>query len=618
MPAFVHPMLATLIKEPFNDEDWLFEIKLDGFRALARIDRNVELLSRNEKSFNLQFQPIVKDLEKLNAQAILDGEIVVLDKEGKSHFQLIQNYQRLKQKKLYYYVFDLLYLNGKDLRDLPLIERKELLKQLIENSSLQFTRYSDHIVKQGKEFFKEAKKKSLEGIMAKKMDSTYISKRSRDWLKIKTHMRQEAVIGGFTAPRGSRKNFGALLLGIYDKEKNFNYIGHTGGGFNQASLKDVYTKMKPLIQKNCPFKTTPKTNEKAFWIKPKLICEVTFGEWTSDGRMRQPIFEGLREDKKPSDVKRELVVEVAKQDKLPNTNPKEVKITNRDKIFWPSLKLTKGDLIDYYLAISSYILPYLKNRPLTLRRFPNGVKGESFFQKDTKNLKLPSWIETVEIQHVHRKNSYFLIQDQPSLEYIVNLGTIEMHPFLSQINSPQFPDYFIIDLDPEAIAFSQVIETAQALYKILDEFEIPNYCKTSGKRGLHVCIPLGRKYTYQQALDFGQIITTYAHAKLPDLTSLERQPAKRQKRIYLDILQNHYMQTVVAPYSVRGTEDATVSTPLRWSEIKKGMVPEDFNMKTLPKRLKSLGDIFVPVLEKGINIPAILKKIERKLKNESS
>lgn len=617
MPLFIKPMLAHLVKAPFDGEEWLFEIKWDGYRALARLDKEVDLLSRNEKSFNSQFPSIVKDLSKLKIQAFLDGELVVLDKKGKSHFQLMQNYQKTKEGELYYYVFDILYLNGRDLRGVPLIERKKLLKEMIEKGPLSLVRYSDHIDEKGKAFFKEAEKNKLEGIMAKKMDSLYVSKRSRDWLKIKTHMRQEAVIGGFTQPRGSRKYFGALLLGVYDDKKNFVYIGHVGGGFDARLLEGLYHQMKPLVEKNCPFKKIPKTNTPAVWLKPNLVCEVTFGEWTTDGIMRQPIFEGLRIDKKAAVVKKEepIVVSTQKKSKSKNkqSSKEKVQFSNLHKIFWPKEHLTKGDLVHYYQDIAEYMLPYLKNRPVMLKRFPNGIEGQGFIQKDTSNLHLPSWIQTIDIQHDKKTVSYFLIQNRESLEYIVNLGTIEMHSFLSQIGKPENPDYFVIDLDPEAIAFEKVIEVAQTLHEILDELKITSICKTSGKRGLHVCIPLGKKYTFDKILQFGEILIRYANSLMPDITSLLRQPSKRQKRIYLDIYQNHYKQTVIAPYSARGTEFATVSTPLKWSEVKKGLDPKDFNITNLSARLKKMGDVCKPILGKGLDLHDALKKLQKKL-----
>ena len=452
------------------------------------------------------------------------------------------------------------------------------------------------------------------------MDSPYVSKRSHDWLKIKTHKRQEAIIVGYTQPQGSRKHFGALLLGAYNHQKNLVYIGAVGTGFDAKLLADIFAKLKPLIQTKCPFKTSPKLRVPAIWVKPRLVCEISFEEWTSDGRMRQPVFEGIRMDKMAIDVKKEepiklnLIEETASKNRKAKINSPDdkFKISHPDKIFWPQLKLTKGDLLKYYQDVSKWILPYLKNRPIMIKRFPDGVKGEGFIQKDTKNLHLPPGIETVVIEHEKKSISYFLIQNPATLEYVVNLGTIELHPFLSQISSPQKPDYFVIDLDPEDIEFSYVIETAKVLHAILEEFKINSVCKTSGKRGLHICIPMGRQYTFEQALQFGQILVQYAYEQMPEMTSLVRKPSKRQKKVYLDVLQNHYKQTVIAPYSARGTEFATVSTPLKWSEVKQGLDPKKFNITNVADRTKKLGDLFAPCLGKGINIQAILKKIQIK------
>lgn len=306
MPAHITPMMGTLVEEPFDRKEWLFEVKWDGYRAVASIEKNkISLLSRNQNSFNELFSALIPELQKLSLrQAILDGEVVIVDSSGRSDFQLMQNYQRTQQGQLVYYVFDLLYLDGHDLRSLPLIQRKTILKELLKTTPESRVRYSDHIEEKGKAFFKKAVEKHLEGIMAKDATSPYLMKRSRYWLKVKGHLRQEAVIGGFTQPRGSRKKIGALLLGVYEKGK-LVYIGHAGGGFTQASLADVHAQLEPLIQDKCPFSSTPKANEQVTWVKPQLVCEVSFAEWTSEGLMRQPIFKGMRVDKLPKQVKRE-------------------------------------------------------------------------------------------------------------------------------------------------------------------------------------------------------------------------------------------------------------------------------------------------------------------------
>lgn len=305
LPGFIKPMLATLKKEPFDDPDWLFEIKWDGYRSLAYIDETVNLYSRNENLFNSLFPFLIKDLEKIQDQCILDGEIVLLDENGKADFQLMQNYQRTQKGNLFYYAFDLIYLNGEDYREKPLIERKEALKNLLDRYPLEIVRYEDHVEKKGRAFFKEAKKLEVEGILAKRKQSAYYSTRTKEWFKIKTGMRQEAVIGGFTAARGSRNHFGALLLGVFDKDK-FIYIGHVGTGFTASSLKDINEKLGSLIIEKSPFEQKIKTNMPCTWVKPELVCEVAFSEWTDDGILRQPSFKGLRIDKRPKEIKREI------------------------------------------------------------------------------------------------------------------------------------------------------------------------------------------------------------------------------------------------------------------------------------------------------------------------
>jgi bifunctional non-homologous end joining protein LigD len=282
--------------------------------------------------------------------------------------------------------------------------------------------------------------------------------------------------------------------------------------------------------------------------------------------------------------------------------------SNENKIYWPKQKYTKGDLIRYYQTIAPYIIPYLKNRPVMILRYPDGIDGTHFVQKDTSNLNLPDWIETVTLTHEKKNVTYFLIQNKATLEYVVNLGTIEFHPFTSRIDTPDYPDYFVLDLDPEDVTFNKVMQTALTIHDLFDEWNIPHYCKTSGGRGLHIVVPLGRKYTYEQVGTFGTLISVMIHEELPQITSLERKPTNRQKKIYLDVLQNHYKQTVVAPYSVRGKPFAPVSTPLDWDELAKGTKPTDFTIKTVPERVKDLGDIFAPILKKGFKMEAFLKR----------
>jgi bifunctional non-homologous end joining protein LigD len=620
MPHHIKPMLATLADEPFDGEDWFFEIKWDGYRTIAEVSgKNVELYSRNQISFNEHFPDIAAALREIGHDVVLDGEVVALDEKGRGSFQLLQNYLKTRNGTLRYYVFDLLYIDGYDIRELPLEERKKILSEIIDETDL--IKISGHVERNGKEFFEAAKKQGLEGIIAKNRNSPYrTGARSKDWLKIKTHMRQEAVIGGFTEPRGSRKQFGALVLGVYDG-KDLNYIGHTGGGFDERKLKDVHARLKKLAIKESPFKTPPKTNAPVTWVKPELVSEVSFQEWTSDGRMRQPIFEGVREDKDPREVKRERPVESydtngkatgkffggqttkKESETKVRINGKTLILTNLDKVYWPEEGYTKGDLIEYYRRISPIILPYLKDRPESLHRHPNGIQGESFFQKDVDH-QPPSWVKTVPIfsESNDKVINYLVCQNEATLVYMANLGCIELNPWNSRIKKLDYPDFLIIDLDPENISFEHVIEAAQVVHKMLDSAKIPNYCKTSGASGLHICIPLGANYTYDQTKDFAHAIALMAHERLPMTTSVERSPSKRQKKVYLDYLQNRRGQTLAAPYSLRPQPGAPVSTPLDWREVKKDLDPRKWNIKTIHARIAKIGDIWKPVLGKGIDL----------------
>lgn len=605
LPEKVHPMLATLVDEPFDGKEWLFETKWDGFRAIAQLRYDdVELYSRNFKSFNFKFAPIVEALQRLGVEAVLDGEIVVLDKKGKSSFQGLQNYQTTGKGDLHYYVFDLLYFEGYDTRDLPLIKRKELLEKLLSEQKDSKILYSSHTFAKGKMAFKEAEKHGEEGIIAKKIESAYISARSREWLKVKTHARQEAVICGFTEPRGSRKHFGALIIGVY-KDGRLQYAGHVGGGFDEAGLKDMIKKLTPFIVEKCPFSEVPKTNAPVTWVKPKLIAEISFQEWTEDGRMRQPIFQGFRYDKEAKEVKKETPAHVEKA----TSSAKEPPLTNLDKVFWPKEGYTKGDLLSYYREAADYILPYLKDRPESLHRYPNGIEQPGFYQKNIDD-SFPEWIKTCNVTHHDTTRRYMLIQDTKTLLYAVNLGCIDFNPFSSRTKNLENPDFAIFDLDPEDIPFEAVIETALALHRFFEKYDIPSFCKTSGATGMHILVPTGAKYTYEQVKLFAELICSFIHQELPDITSMERSPAKRQKKVYLDFLQNNFGQTIATPYSVRPKPHAPVSMPLEWNEVKKGLAPTDFTIENALKRMKKKGDIFNGVLGKGVNLLKILKLLQ--------
>ncbi|HTF82169.1 MAG TPA: DNA ligase D [Cytophagales bacterium] len=653
MPRDVKPMLAKLVDAPFDEEGWIFEIKWDGYRAIAEIEGDaVKLYSRNNIPFR-KYPSLISELKSFGHNVVLDGEVVVLDETGKSSFQGLQNIAENPTPNLFYYVFDILYLNGYDLRGLPLTERKKFLKEIFPE--LEHIKYSDHVEAKGIDFFELAKKQHLEGIIAKKADAPYrIGLRSDKWLKVKIGKRQEAVICGFTAPRGSRKGFGALVLGVYEKGK-LVYVGHTGGGFNEQSIKAVKSQLDKLVQDKSPFQEKVKTNEKVTWVKPQLICEVAFAEWTGDMHMRQPIFQGMRTDKKPEEVLRETVnLEVspgaaqdagtkttsgkgsktttksqpkaaAKEKTVKNVEPRvnieekqqeiksnghTIKLSNLQKVYWPEEGYTKGDLIAYYQKVAPYIMPYLVDRPESLNRHPNGIDQDNFFQKDMGD-KLPSWIKTVEIfSESNNKNiNYLVCQDADTLMYINNLGCIEINTWHSRIQSLAYPDYCLIDLDPGENTFEEVIETALVTKDILDRAQITAYCKTSGATGMHIIIPLGAKYDFDQSKDFAHIIVQMVHEKLPELTSLERSPKARRKQIYLDYLQNRTGQTVAVPYSVRPKPGATVSTPLEWHEVKPGLHPSQFDIHNIHARIQQKGDLFKAVLGEGIDMNACLQRL---------
>ena len=521
---------------------------------------------------------------------------------------------RTGKGRLIYYVFDLIYFDGKDLTGLPLKARKEILKNILPD--IPAVRYNDHILQDGKAFYNLAKEKQLEGIIAKNIHSKYYrNKRSKEWLKLKIKKRQEAVIGGYTKPKGSRNYFGALVLGIYNDNNELEYIGHTGGGFTEGDLKQIYSRMEPLKQKNSPFIKKPKTNMPAVWVKPDLLCEVEFSEWTGEGIMRHPVFMGLREDKKPENVNRELPdkkiqPETDRSASKETINSRELKLTNLDKVYWPEEGYTKGDLIEYYEKVSGYILPYLKDRPESLLRHPNGINGKSFFQKDIAQLNA-KWLKTQNIfSESNDKNiKYLVCNDEETLIYMANLGCIEINPWFSRIDNLEKPDYFVIDLDPEEIEFDKVIETARCVKEVLDEAGARSYCKTSGATGLHIYVPLGAKYDYDAVKEFAHIIAKLTYNKIPGITSLERSPSKRKHKVYLDYLQNRRGQTLAAPYSIRPRPGAPVATPLEWSEVKTGLKPSDFNIKNIFRRLGQRGDIFQKILSDGIDIQKCIENL---------
>ena len=639
-------MLATLVDSPPSDKGWLYEVKWDGYRAIARCDKSdVRLLSRNNKSFDEKFYPIREALEALNLRAVLDGEITVLQPNGASSFSALQGWRSEADGDLVYYVFDVLWLDGKDLTGLPLSRRRVLLSRLLPAGGP--IRESHSFDTDATKFLAAAKKMGLEGIIAKRAESPYRpGDRGRDWLQIKMQHRQEVVIGGYTKNEDSPKLFSALLIGVYEKDK-LHYIGKVGTGFNQRLQQEMMKKFKPLIVRRCPFTNVPNVNEpsrfrpnpphaEAFWLKPKLLCEVSFAEMTPDGSMRHPSFEGLREDKDPREVHAELPAPVEAVEKSSKTapllrpadtserktllNPKdqrqvrivsghELIFTHLGKVFWPAEGYTKRDLINYYYQAAPYILPYIRRRPQSLNRFPNGITGKSFYQKDVTAVA-PDWVKRAPYHTSTGEDKNFIVpEDEASLLWMAGLGAIEMNPWNSTIDKPDNPDWCIIDLDPTAEnTFGQVIRTAQMVRDVLGELDVPGFPKTSGSTGVHIYIPLGAKYSYDECQAFGKLIATRVHQRLPKITSIERLTQRRKGCIYVDYLQNRPKATLAAPYSVRPKPGATVSMPLNWEEVRTGLRMTRFTLKNAIARIRAEGDIFAPVLGKGIDMARILKK----------
>jgi len=492
------PMMATSGKAIFNDPDWIYELKWDGYRLIAHVNNgDVDIHSRNGISYNAKFPQLVKDLESIPQEVILDGEIVVVDENGIPDFQKLQNFDSNTKGQLKFYVFDMLYLNGYSMLNLKLLQRKSFIPELLEDTQIAI--YCDHIEAMGSAFYDKAITAGMEGVIAKKADSTYTpGYRSDHWLKIKAEESLETFICGYTDSSGAI--FGSLILGVI-QENELVYVGNCGTGFSNATQKRLLKKMKALKLDASPFQKKPNLKGRtANWIKPELVCEVTFSEWTKLGRMRHPVYKGLREDKTPSEINSEIDSKPqAQKSTASNTlevNGKNLKLTNLEKIYWPDSGLRKFDLIDYYIQVSDYILPYLKDRPQNLHRHPNGVHKKGFYQKDNEGL-LEDWVETTRLhsKSTNRDIEYLLCQDEASLLYMANLGCIEINPWNSKVGNLDHPDYAVIDLDPsEKNSFDEVIEVAQATREVLLEAGIEGYLKTSGSSGLHIYLPLNAGY----------------------------------------------------------------------------------------------------------------------------
>lgn len=621
----IQPMLAGSVEEIFNDPQWIYELKWDGYRILAHIsEKGVLLQSRNGINMNQKFPDLAQELEDVAHETILDGEVTVLNENGVSQFGELQNWPD-SSGTLRYYVFDMLYLNGHSMLDLPLLDRKSLVPEVIEG--LRLTQYCDHIGGMGAALFNKAIEEGMEGVMAKAADSNYVpGARTEKWLKVKAVESEEALICGYTDSVGGGAAFGSLILGKREKykregdqqkEDKLKYIGNCGSGFNETRRTELLKLFEKYRTDKNPFgKKLALKGRKPNWMLPSLECEVNYSERTKKGLLRNPVFKRLRNapEVPPTNENSHPV-----QRKTPASGSKEiieidglpVSISNLEKIYWPEAGYTKYDLIDYYLQIADTILPHLKDRPQSLHRHPNGILEESFYQKDNENV--PEWMQTVSIysKSSERDIDYLLCQNTASLIYMANLGCIEIHPWNSRTADLDRPDYGIIDLDPpEGMDFKNVVEVALMVHQVLKDAEIEGYCKTSGAKGLHVYMPMKGLYTYEEVRNFVKLICYLVQERTPKITTMERRIKNRNGKIYLDYLQNRRGHTVVSPYSVRPVPGAQVSAPLDWAELKNGILPADFTIKNMSGRIKDKGDLYAPVVGAGIDMETALEKLE--------
>lgn len=645
-PAPFGPMLAGTKKEPFDNDEWTFEVKWDGYRALAFMGEDVHLWSRKGQSLDNRFYPIYNALKATNIRAVLDGEVVCVDEKGMPDFGRLQTWETERDGRLVYYVFDILWWDGRDLCDAPLEDRQALLKEVLPQSreiALGFQLGSS-----GTALFEAVERMGLEGIMAKRKQSPYRpGTRSKDWLKIKTNQRERLAIIGYAQNISVSRSFASLLLGR-EEDGAWTYAGKVGTGFSDAQQRSLleafepWQRQKSALKKLPPIKTLAITGQEAdtrlIWLKPHFYAWVNYTEKTKDGLLRHPSYLGLDETRpnKKEKKTRPLVAlakgngTITQEKKKPLAHAEEkkalfdpgqkqgtqkinghvLKFTNLDKVYWPKEGYTKRDLIEYYHSMAPYILPYLKDRPQSLHRFPNGIEGKSFYQKDITG-KVPEWVKLFPYATPEKKDKhYMLASDEASLLFMANSGAVEMHPWSSTYKHPEKPDWCVLDIDPsQQSTFLQVIETARTIKNILGSIGIEGYCKTSGATGLHVFIPLGSRYTYAQSQLFAHWIASLVHKELPHTTTLERMLDKRKGNIYIDYLQNKIGATIAAPYSVRPRPGATVSMPLHWEEVHKGLDVRDFTIRTAYKRVQEMGDIFKPVMGKGTALKKWLDKL---------
>ena len=642
-------MLATLAEEAPEGDEWLFEIKYDGVRVLAeRAGDRVTLLGRSGQVVTGRYPEIVSALGALAFDRFLiDGEIVALDARGVSSFQRLQARMGLTNPDdvaramtavpAEAVFFDCLALEGHDLRQVPLDARKACLERILPPRGV--ARFGDHVERDGPAFLEAAAEARLEGIVAKRRTSLYVAKRSDAWLKIKCQRRLEFVIGGYTDPQGSRARFGALHIGLYDGER-LVYVSKVGTGFDGDELERLWERLQPLRRATSPFDAGTPAGRGHHWVEPQLVAEVRFTEWTREGGIRHPTYLGLRDDVRPEDCRREPAdpddhaadpIESASTEEplsgsvppaADNAAPRDptaptasrVRLTNLDKVFWPAEGYTKGDLIRYYEAIAPTMLPHLRDRPIVLTRYPDGIAGKSFFQKDAPEFA-PGWVRTERIysKDTDRDIDYFVVDDAEMLTYVANMGTIPIHAWSARVPTLERPDWLVLDLDPKGAPFTDVVRVAQTVHRVLDELEMPSYVKTSGATGLHVLVPLGAQYTHEQTRTLARLLAVMVVELVPAIATVARPLGARGGKVYVDFGQNGHGRTIAAAFSVRPLPAAPVSCPLDWSEVTARLDPARFTIRTVPRRFARRSDPLRPVLGEGIEMATILARIEARI-----
>jgi bifunctional non-homologous end joining protein LigD len=616
-------MLATAATKPPKGPHWLYEIKWDGVRALCRIkDGKLEIETRRGNRCEKQY-PELADLPKhVNAStAWLDGEICVLDDKGRARFELIQPRiganakvaPRLAETSpVTLFLFDVLYLDGYDVRGVSLEDRKRLLNSIVTPD--QHIRISESFDTDGEQMFEAARQMQLEGILAKDKRSSYVSARTAHWQKLKVQNEQEFVIAGFTD--GERDYFGALVL-AYEKDGKWTHAGQVGTGFDQKLMKAIDARLKPLITKTSPIKPVPKLKDPVTWVKPEVVCQIRFLDWTNDGMLRAPVFVGLRDDKPAEEVVREVhpptpALDFSGKEATVTVDGHSLKFTNLDKVFFPKDGWKKRDLLAFYDAVSAFLVPHLQGRPLSMKRYPNGIHSDFFFQKNAGS-HFPSWLhlEPIVEHHPPKTNQYPVANDRASLLYLVNLGCIDHNPWMSRVGSLEHPDWVLLDLDPVEVSYDKIVEAAQLIREILGELGLKGYPKTTGGDGMHIYIPVEPIYSYEQVRNFAEILTHLALDRAPKLFTTPRSVEKRKKdRVYFDYLQIGTGKTISAPYVVRAYDGAPVATPLHWKEVISGLRPTDFRIDNAVERFRKVGDIFAPVLEGGQRLETALARLQ--------